>query len=106
MDAGMTGEAQGTQIVDIECQPLHLVLGSGSLDGYHMMHAAGSGYDALLQTFFAKSLGASEFRDTQFLPLAAVVYLGLILYPFLRLALNTSSETPSSLGVKALPAFE
>jgi hypothetical protein len=48
MDAGMTGEAQSLQIVDIECQSLHLIFGSGGFDGHDMMHTSGTRHDTLL----------------------------------------------------------
>ena len=81
MDAGMTGEAQTHQALQtaVDSQSPHLVFGSGGLDGYNMMHASGSGHDALLHTFFAKSIGAPELGNAQLFPLSAVVYLGLVL---------------------------
>ena len=81
MDAGMAGEAQSLQTLKsaVDSQSLHLVLGSGSLDGHHMMHTPGTRHDALLQTLLAQSVSASEFRNAQILPLARVVYLLLVL---------------------------
>ena len=79
MDAGMAGEAQGTQIVDVECQPLHLVFGSGSLNGDDVMYASGRCYNALLQTFLTQSVGASELGNAQLVPLAAVIDVLLVL---------------------------
>ena len=81
VDAGMTGEAQAFQPLKsaVDSQPLHLVLGSGCLNGYDVMHTPGTGHDALLQTFLTQSVGTSEFRNAQLPPLAAVVYLRLIL---------------------------
>ena len=81
MDAGMTGEAQTFQALKsaVDSEPSHLVFGSGGLDGHHMMHTAGSGHDALLQTFLTQSVGAPELRNAQLLPLAAVIDVGFIL---------------------------
>ena len=82
MDAGMAGEAQTFQPLKsaVDSQPSHLVFGSGCLDGNHMMHAASSGHDALLHALFAQSVCTSELGNAQLLPLAAVVYLLLILF--------------------------
>ena len=81
MDAGVAGEAQTFQSLKsaVDSKPSHLVFGSGSLDGYDVMHAASSGNDALLQALFTQSVGASELRNAQLLPFAAVVYLCLVL---------------------------
>ena len=81
VDAGMTCETQTFQSLKsaVDSQPLHLVFGSGSLDRNDVMHTPGTGHDALLQTFLAQSVGASELRNPQLLPLAAVVDVGLIL---------------------------
>jgi len=84
MYAGMACEAQSTQIVDIECQSLHLVFGSCCLDRHDMMHAASTRHDALLHALFAQSVGASELGSSQLLPLSAVVDVGLVLCYLIR----------------------
>jgi len=88
MDAGMTGETQTHQALKsaVDSQSTHLVFGSGCLDGHHMMYASGWCYDALLHTFFAQSVGASEFGNAQLLPLAAVVDFLLVLGYLVRYA--------------------
>ena len=81
MDAGMTCEAQTHQPLKsaVDSQSPHLVFGSCGLNGHHMMYTSGTCHDALLHTFFAKSVGAPELGNAQLVPLSAVVYLGFIL---------------------------
>ena len=88
MDAGMTGEAQTFQPLKsaVDSQSLHLVLGSGSLNRHHMMHAASTLHDALLHALLTQSFGAPEFCNAQLFPLSAVVYLLLILGYLVRYA--------------------
>jgi hypothetical protein len=85
MDAGMTGKAKAHQTIKptVECKPSHLFFGSGCLDWHDVMHAPCTGDDALLQTFLTQSVGAPEFRNPQFLPLAAVIDV-LLVFPLLQ----------------------
>ena len=95
MDAGMAGKAQTFQPLKsaVDSQSLHLVLGSGGLDGRHMMHTSGSCHDTLLHALFTQSVGASEFGNAQLFPLSAVVYLRLVLGYLVRYASPVSFLT-------------
>ena len=79
MDAGMAGLAKAHEVIPVEGESSHLFFGSGGLDGDDVMHTPGTRHDALLQTFFAQSVGAPEFGNAQLLPLAAVIDVGLVL---------------------------
>ena len=81
MDTGMAGKAQTFQSLKpaVDSEPPHLVFGSGCLDGHHMMHTSGTCHNALLHALFTQSVCASELGNAQLLPLAAVVYLLLVL---------------------------
>ena len=92
MDAGVTGKAQSLQALKsaVDSQPLHLVFGSGGLDGNYMMNASGTGDDTMLHALLAQPSRAPEFRDAQLLPLTAVVDVGFI---FSDLIAHTSPVT-------------
>ena len=81
MDPSMTDETQTFQSWQsaVDSQPSHLIFGSGCFNRHDVMYAAGRCYNALLHTLFTQSLGAPELSNAQLLPLAAVVYLCLVL---------------------------
>ena len=93
MDAGMAGEAKSHEVVLIERQSLHLVFGSGCLDGHDVMHtrctadvtARDASRLAILLALLAQRIG-SQLLDAQLLPLAAVVYFLLVLGYLVRYA--------------------
>ena len=75
---GMTGIADAHKILPHERPLAHLSLRCRVLDGVAVMYRVGTGHDTLLLAHLAQRIG-SQLQDAQLPPLAAVVYLRLVL---------------------------
>ena len=75
---GMTGIADTYKVLPHESPLAHLSLGAAVLDGVAVVYGMGSCHDTLTLAHLTQWVG-SQLQYAQLLPLAAVVYLRLVL---------------------------